>query len=152
MDKIYAVYQVTVKDKTDESRRRDFEIHKLIHNKYHKTFEQYEEFLKSWDDYYYYYGFELNALFKNYSSAEEAVKTNCCGIDEAGVFNYAIIVGLPLDAMYAEAEPTSKVDVFKYVEPDSYIKVNGDMARHIRKHWLGIIELKTGAQSLSSTK
>lgn len=140
MNEVYAVYQVVVEDKTDESRRRDFEIHKLIHNKYHKTFEQYEEFLKSWGDYYHSYYFGLNALFKNYSSAEEAVKTNCCNINEAGVFNYAIIVGIPLNIMYVETEPISRVDVFKYVEPDSYIKVNGDMARHIRNHWLGIIE------------
>jgi len=140
MNEVYAVYQVIVTDKTDESRRRDFEILKLKYNKYHKTFEQYEEFLKSWGDYYYSYYFGLNALFEDYKSAEEAVKTNCCDINEAGVFNYAIIVGIPLNTMYVEAEPTSRVDVFKYVEPDSYIKVNGDMARQIRKHWLGIIE------------
>lgn len=140
MDKVYAVYQVMVKEKTDESRRRDFEILKLRYNKYHKTFEQYEEFLKSWGDYYYYYDFELNALFSKYFYAEEAVKANCCDINEAGVFNYAIIVALPLDIMYAEAEPVSKVDVFMYTEPDSYIKIDGDMAKKIRKHWLGSIE------------
>ena len=42
--------------------------------------------------------------------------------------------------MYTAAEPIGKVDVFKYVEPDSYIKIDGDMARKIRKAWLGIIE------------
>ena len=140
MNKVYAVYQVIVRDKTDESRRRDFEILKLRYNKYHRTFEEYEKFLKSWGEYYYSYTFELNALFEDYKSAEEAVKTNCCDINEAGVFNYAIIVGLSLNEMFAENSSVTKVDVFKYVEPDSYIKIDGDMARKIRKAWLGIIE------------
>lgn len=136
MNKVYAVYQVRVKDKTDESRRRDFKILKLRYN----TFEEYEKVLKSWGEYYHSYTFELNALFEDYKSAESAVKTNCCDINEAGVFNYAIIVGLPMNEMFAENSSVTKVNVFKYVEPDSYIKIDGDMARKIRKAWLGIIE------------
>lgn len=140
MNKVYVLYQASVVKKTDESRRRDYEIMKLTHNDYRKTFEEYEKFLKSWGEYYQDYRFQMNAIFEKYGYAEEAVKTNCCDIYEAGAYEYAIIVCLPLDSMYTTAEPIGEVSVFKYVEPDSYIKIDGDMARKIRKAWLGIIE------------
>ena len=140
MNKVYVLYQASVVKKTDESRRRDYEIMKLQHRDYNRTFEEYEKHLKYWGEYYQDYGFQMNAIFEKYEFAEEAVKTNCCDIYEAGTYEYAIIVCLPLDAMYTTAEPIGKVDVFKYVEPDSYIKIDGDIARKIRKAWIGIIE------------
>ena len=120
MNKVYVLYQTSVVKQTDESRRRDYEVMKLRHRDYNRTFEEYEKHLKYWGEYYQDYSFQMNAIFEKYESAEEAVKPNCCDI-------------------YV-AEPIGKVDVFKYVEPDSYIKIDGDMARKIRKAWLGIIE------------
>ena len=76
MNKVYVLYQTSVVKKTDESRRRDYEVMKLRHRDYNRTFEEYEKHLKYWGEYYQDYSFQMNAIFEKYESAEEAVKTN----------------------------------------------------------------------------
>ena len=117
-ERIYAVYLVELRKKTDESRRKDYAISRIRYPEHFTSFEQYERYLKTWHEYDYNIGFWLNALFKTEEEAKAAVEQNAAGIYEAGKYKYAVLTPLMLGTMYVEESvERDSVQVFQYVEP-----------------------------------
>jgi len=140
-ERIYAVYLVELRKKTDESRRKDYEISRIRYPEHFTSFEQYERYLKTWHEYDYDIGFWLNALFKTEEEAKAAVEQNAAGIYEAGKYRYAVLASLMLGTMYVEESvERNSVQVFQYVTPNKYIKISGQIASEICRRFLGKLE------------
>ena len=130
---VYIVSTVSIKEKTEEKLKEEFEIHKIKYPKWqNSTFEDFCEFKKGWNQYKYTMHMEDSAYFLNFDEAKDFVVDNTSDINDGGVFNYAVIKAVATKKAYANLL-VDKLSIFKYdIECDKYIEVKLDSNEEVR--------------------
>lgn len=132
---LYIVSTVSLKERTKENFKKDFEIAKLEYPSWqNKTFEQYYEFEKSWNREKYIMNEEDNSYFLDFQKARNSVINNFADINDGGTYNYAIIKKVPMNMAYGMIH-IEGLYLFKYnLDSDSYIEIplnEDDEAKYI---------------------
>lgn len=82
-------------------------------------YDKYIEFLKSWDRFEYHYSEEDNGYFIDIKEIESQVNPNIGDLNDGGVYNYIVIVEIPLNTTYAMTE-AQFIEMFKYNNETDY--------------------------------
>jgi len=138
MKYIYIVRTIDLKVKTEQDLRNGYEIFKINYPSWRtRTYEEYIDFMKNWDDDKYEISFEDNCYCGSYGTAFEKITNNECDINDGGVYDYASIVKIPLNRCYAESYVRKEdITLFKFnYEKDRYDEVGTENENEIIK-WL----------------
>lgn len=122
---LYVVSTVSLKERTKEDLKKDFEITKLEYPSWqNKTFEQYYEFEKGWNRDKYIMNEEDNSYFLDFQKARNSVINNFADINDGGIYNYAVIKKVPMNMAYVMIH-VEEMYLFKYnLDADIYIEVS----------------------------
>lgn len=122
---LYVVTTTSLKEKTEEDLRKEFEVYKARYSSWkEKTYEQFYDFQKGWNWHKYDLKEEDNSYFLNLEEAKKCVKKNFADINDGGVFNYVLIKKVPVGMAYAMIH-VNELYIFKYErETDIYKEVS----------------------------
>ena len=136
--KIYQVTAISCEPKAEEILQHEFKIYKIRYNKPDLTMEDYVNYLKRWNNDKY----SINGFISSYHLDEERavsyVENNIGDINEAGVYDYAAVSAIVVDAAYYNSEQDIEKDItiYKYNhETDKYEKLtNAPELIHLKKY------------------
>ena len=116
MDKIYCVKAISLSEYSEEKLRERYKITKIEHPVWQeKTFEDYLNFLKGWKDDKYLTDSFISSYHTKRNDAIKCVTENIGDINEAGSYNYAAILPVPLNTVYPESNVSyDDVKFFKF--------------------------------------
>ena len=105
---------ISLRKKTEKDLHEEYEIMKIRHDNWkNKTFEDYINFAKNWQI----YDFGVSTISICYSldsnEIEKIITNNYADINDGGLYDYAAIVEVPINAVYPETEIIS-IKLFKY--------------------------------------
>lgn len=111
---LYIVSTVSIKERTKEDLKKDFEITKLEYPSWrNKTFEEYCEFENGWNRDKYKMNEEDNSYFLDLQKAKSSVINNFADINDCGAYNYAVIKKVPMNRAYGMIH-VEEIYLFKY--------------------------------------
>lgn len=125
MQSIYIGKMISLKEKTKEDIEKEFEIIKIKNKSWQsKTLDDYINFIKNWCNYDYIMSTEDNCYGLDYNEIENLIINNYADVNDGGIYNYATIIEIPINKMYAYTEVIS-IQIFKYnKESNKYEKQN----------------------------
>lgn len=128
MDNLFILKAISLKEKTEEDLKRDFDIVKIKYNVWkYKTLKEYIEFEKGWNR----DKFNINTENILYSldkmRAKELLIKNVADFNDGGAYNYAILLSIPQDTAYAELTDINEYELFKYNQKTSTYELITDL-------------------------
>lgn len=109
---LFILKTIDIRRKTEKQLQKEHKIHNI---KYKKkiSYEDYTDYVKSWDEYNFSYYEEDNCYFTDYKIAEQYAKENICDMNDGGVYNYIAIIEVPINCTYTITE-IQNIHIFKY--------------------------------------
>ena len=102
---LYVITTVSLKKRLESDIRKEYEIYKIKYPVWKlKTYENFCEFLKSWNWYDYTLSQEDNSYFFNLSEAKDRVIHNIGHINDGGIYNYVVIKKVPIEKIHANSD------------------------------------------------
>lgn len=103
---LYIITTISLKNKTELDRKKDFELQKYKYPRWKtKTYIDYCELLKSLKKYDYEINQEDNSYYLDLDKAREIILKNIADINDGGVYNYVAIKKVCLNKVYANVVP-----------------------------------------------
>lgn len=148
MDYVYKIVAASVKEKTDESRRTEYEIAKLKFPAFiSKGFDGYENFLRDWGEYNYSVCTGPEGFFLTECEALYAAENNIDDINECGYYPYVVVMPVAVGTVYPESMLSRKdMVLFKYnkeaerysrVKRSSYTPAEKCVIKVVSDVWMG---------------
>lgn len=130
---IYILKTISLKKKTEEDLIKEWKIRNIKYSNKEVSYEDYLEYLESWNEKEYDFSEEDNCYFTDLATAKEYAVSNMADMNDGGVYDYALIVKTDLNRAYAMTnyeEPyffKFNYDTHKYEEVDLNDSEKGKM-------------------------
>ena len=99
---LYIVTTVSLKSRTEDDIKKEYEIYKIKYPVWKvKSYENFCDYLNSWNLYNYTISQEDNSYYFNLNEAKEMVINNIGDINDGGIYNYVLIKKVPARRVYA---------------------------------------------------
>lgn len=98
---IYVLSTISLNKKTEQDLIKEWKIRNIKYDKRQISYDEYIEFLKSWNDDVFDYSIEQNCYFKTFEDANYCVTKNIGDLNDGGIYDYVVVYKTPLNKVYA---------------------------------------------------